>query len=168
MKPSTSDFRGNHARPFPGSIVVGVLACLLFGGCGESADSLTRAPVSGTIFVSGRPLASGVVRFVPTGETEGPVTIATVNEGCFSLTDENGPVVGTYRVEIAATNFLGFDPGNQEAAEQAMRAARAGEKPLPRNPVPLRYRRDSPLMAEIPPQGINTLDFVIGAGRSKS
>lgn len=148
-----------------GLLAVGGLACLLITGCRGDANSLVRAPVNGTIFVSGKPLASGVVRFVPIGETDGPVTTATVDDGCFSLTAETGPVVGKHRVEIAATNFLGFDLGNQEAAE---RAARAGGTAIPRNPVPLRYSQNSPFMAEIPPQGVNTLDFIIEAGRSNS
>ena len=162
MKQFTCGSCRNHAGFSPAGVVLGVAACLLLGGCGEEADSLVRAPVGGTIFVSGKPLASGIVRFVPIGETDGPMTIATVRDGCFSLVAEEGPVVGTHRIEIVATDFLGFDPGNQEAAE---RARKTSGNQLPRSPVPPRYRFNSPLMAEIPPQGDINLNFDLTSNR---
>lgn len=128
-------------------------------GCG-SEEPLTRASASGVVYTDGVELKSGVVRFVPIEGTSGPVVVAPVTDGSFSLTPENGPVVGSHRVEVEATNFLGFDPGDQAAAEQAIRSS--GGK-LPSSPVPPIYRKRSPLTAEVPPEGAVGLVFLLSS-----
>lgn len=146
------------ARRTPAAMALFAAAALVsVPGCGVE-DSIPRASTSGVVYTDGVELASGAVRFVPVEGTPGPAVVAPVRDGYFALPAENGPIVGTHRIEIVATNFLGFDPGDQEAAERALRES--GGK-LPRSPVPPRYGKKSPLTAEVPPEGAEGLVFLL-------
>jgi len=132
-------------------------------GCG-SEDGPQRVPVSGAVFVGGRPLEAGTVRLVPIDGTKGPMASGAIVDGYYSLTQENGPVVGKHRVEIEAANFLGFDPGD-EAAFRAALVKNRGK--LPRSPVAVSYGRRSKLTADIPPEGATELNFMLDPVSSK-
>ncbi|MGC1274571.1 MAG: hypothetical protein WBC44_12775 [Planctomycetaceae bacterium] len=136
--------------------VLAVAALTAAAGC--ESESLPRASVSGVVYADGQELQSGVIRFVPINGTKGPIVTVPVAEGSFSLSAENGPVIGSHRVEVQATDFLGFDLGDQAAAEQAIRAT-AGR--LPKSPVPAGYGERSPLTAEISPEGAEGLVFLL-------
>ncbi len=75
-----------------------------------------------------------------------------------TLTEANGPVVGTHRVEVEATEFLGFDPGDETAFHAAL--ARNGGK-LPHSPVAASYGRRSKLTADITAEGATELNFML-------
>lgn len=136
--------------------ILAVASLTAVAGCGS--ESLPRASVSGVVYADGQELQSGIIRFVPINGTKGPIVTVPVAEGAFSLSAENGPVIGSHRVEVQATDFLGFDLGDQAAAEQAIRAA-AGR--LPKCPVPPGYDERSPLTAEISPEGTEGLVFLL-------
>ena len=70
-------------------------------GC-SSRDGIQRGAVEGTASLDGSPIADGVVRFVPMGDTTGPLVDAKITAGSFSLPKKSGPSVGTQRVEIFA------------------------------------------------------------------
>lgn len=133
-------------------------ATLLFSGCGTGSGP-PRAPVQGTVSIGGAPLHSGFLRFVPINGTEGPIVVAEVSDGTYSLASSAGPVVGMHRVEVEETNFLGFDL----ADESAFQLARHQKMPLPKSSVPPKYRRNSPLRATIPAEGLEDLHFRLGA-----
>jgi hypothetical protein len=82
----------------PGWLIV--LACCSVSGCGGGTTGPERASVSGRITVDGRPLVNGSLRFVPVQGTSGPVAGAVVQNGSYSTSRTDGPVVGTNRVEI--------------------------------------------------------------------
>lgn len=135
--------------------------CAAFtAGCG-GGESLNRVPMSGTVFTTGTALKAGTIRFVPIGETKGPTAVSAVIDGAYAFTTEDGPVPGTYRVEVVPSGFLGFDPGDQEAAERAMKAGM--KKPV--SPVPPGYGAESPLKAEVAAGGAQGLNFLLTAKR---
>lgn len=109
-------------------------------GCGDSGPQ--RAPIKGKITVAGQPLAAGQILFVPVAPT-GPSTSAAIKNGEYELKQETGPIVGTHRVEVEAELPLGFAIDDDVAF-----AARQG-KPLPPNPIPLQYNRQSTLTTEV-------------------
>jgi len=143
----------------PLAVVLG----LSLAGCGGEPP-LARAPVSGAVFAQGQAVQSGVVRFVPIDGTAGPIASTAVDDGFYAFTSENGPVVGKHRVEVVATGYLGFDPGDEAAAKRALEAT--GGK-LPASPVPAGYDRRSPLRADVPAGGVDGLDFLLTAKRSE-
>ena len=130
-------------------------------GCG--ADGPARAPVSGSVTVGGEPLKSGVIRFVPAGETKGPATAATVSDGRYELPASDGPLVGMHRIEVEGLDHFGFALDDEAAFT---RHALRHRGRLPPNPVPAVYRGGrSPLSAEVPPEGRDDLNFSLNGSR---
>jgi len=75
------------------------LTGIALGGCGGT-PRIPRGAVEGTVNLGGSPLAEGVIRFVPTAGTTGPLVEAPIRDGGFALPGETGPCIGTQRVEI--------------------------------------------------------------------
>jgi hypothetical protein len=138
------------------------LPCLT--GCGGS-EGPERVAVSGEVRLDGRPLASGVIRFIPSGDNEGPAAVAIVKDGAYELPKSEGPVPGPQRVEIEATDYLGFAI-DDEAAYAANVEQRGGR--VPKNPVPEAYNRRSTLTAEIKPDGSQKFDFTLSSQATQS
>jgi hypothetical protein len=105
-------------------------------------------------------LKSGVIRFIPEGETQGPAVIARVREGKFNLGELEGPIVGTHRVEITAT--LDGDPGLVATASdpEARDAYIRQHGPIVAGvSVPEKYNRQSILKATVREESDNLLLF---------
>ncbi|RPI90973.1 MAG: hypothetical protein EHM42_00520 [Planctomycetaceae bacterium] len=132
-----------------------LLATVTLGGCG-SKDGPARVPVGGTIRFDDVPLRSGTIRFIPMGTTQGPSAVATVKDGVYRLTASDGPIVGTHRVEIEATALQNFALDDEQAYA---RQAEQGGVPLPPNPIPPIYNRQSTLQRDLPAEGNLQLDF---------
>lgn len=139
--------------------VLAAVLTLLVAGCG-AADGPQRVPIQGTVLLGGQPLECGMIRFIPMATTKGPAAVAIINEGAYQLSDEDGPVVGTHRVEIEATNFVGFDIDDEQA--YAARVAKAGPR-INKDPIPERYHRRSTLTVEIKADDDRTFDFDLKA-----
>lgn len=93
----------------PGVRLVSAAVALTLGslvGCGRS-DSLQRGPVEGTVTFKGSPLTEGVIRFTPSGDTQGPMVETSIRDGAFAMPKASGPCVGTQRVEILAFRKTG-------------------------------------------------------------
>ncbi len=84
-------------------LTCGLIAVLMSGffvGCsGESGPR--RVAVSGTVTVDGKPIESGIIRFLPTGKNGGPPASVMIADGHYSLSSEMGPIPGFYQVLIA-------------------------------------------------------------------
>lgn len=124
--------------------ILSISILLAMFGCG-SADPLDRQPVSGHVTVDGVTLSHGLIRFIPQETTIGPGAMAEILDGQFCFTKDNGPIPGTHRVEIEATQFHGFAIDNEAAYTAAV--MQTGRSPLGRNPIPAAYNRNSKLMA---------------------
>lgn len=159
--------RDSHVCKSAGLALPLLALSLVATGCGKG-DGPVRAAASGRVSLDGAPLRAGVVRFLPTGVTEGPAAAATVKDGAFELQPLEGPVVGTHRVEVEMIDDWGF-PADDEAAfvrhfEQSPRSKR------PPNPVPDIYNRRSMLTAEVKADQPNEFDFQLhsaGTGMSQ-
>lgn len=126
-------------------------------GCGQSGP--IRAPIQGKITVGGQPLAKGRILFTPVAPNQGPATSAVIAEGAYSIPQNEGPVVGKNRVEVEADWNLGF------ALDDEAAFAKRGGKPLPPNPIPPQFNRESQLVVEVKRGEENTYDVTVPAAR---
>jgi hypothetical protein len=126
-------------------------------GCGQSGPA--RAPIQGKVTFGGQPLAAGRILFTPVAPNAGPATSAAVTNGEYTIPASEGPVVGTNRVEIEAQPNLGF------AIDDEAAFAKRGGKPLPPNPIPPQYNRDSQLVVEVKPGEENTFNVDVPKSR---
>ncbi len=104
----------------PGFLVLLLLACAL-AGCRDARP--TRVPVSGKVLIDGKPLMVGYIRFVPADARPSGGEIGP--DGRFSLTcydGQDGAVIGTHRVEVAASETLGANALRWHAPKKYLRA----------------------------------------------
>src|SRR5262249_9456960 len=123
-----------------------------------------RAPVSGTVYLNGKPLANALVQFQPIGTRENP----NPGRGSFGATDANGKftlrydgekdgaVVGNHRVAITTMinkQKVEIDPdkGSPDGVDPA-------QKPGPEK-IPARYNDKTTLTFEVPRGGTDKADF---------
>jgi hypothetical protein len=74
-------------------------------GCGDGKP--TRVPVSGTVLIDGKPLASGAIQFVPEGARSSGSVID--NQGHFILScyaPGDGAVLGKHKVRVTAAQSV--------------------------------------------------------------
>jgi hypothetical protein len=131
------------------------LALVCSTGCG--GDGLPRAPIAGQVTIGGQPLASGRILFMPLAPNEGPTVSAPIVAGEYALSRTQGPIAGQNRVEVEANLDLGF------AIDDEAAFARRGGRPLPPNPVPAEFNRNSKLTVEVKPGEENTYNVTIPA-----
>jgi len=105
----------------------------------------------------GVPLPHGVIRFLPQAQASGPGVMAEIADGKFSFDIATGPVPGVHRVEIEATQHLGFKIDDEAAF--AVAAQKAGRSPVASNPIPAVYNRNSTLSATIADNDEQSLSF---------
>jgi hypothetical protein len=142
-----------------------LVALLMIGGCGGGAsDAPPRAAVKGTVHLDDAPLAEGIIRFVPTGETTGPKVSAPIVNGEFSLPVKWGPWVGAQRVEIESTDDGGLAPDDETAVE---RMREAGIRRVERVEIPAIYNRRSTLTTTILAEQENELEFKLSSAPSR-
>ena len=137
------DFRGHF---------LGLLVAAL-AGCGDAGPD--RAPIAGQVTVGGQSLAKGRILFTPVAPNQGPVASAAVTDGKYSIPQLEGPVVGPNRVEVEAELNLGF------AIDDEAAFAKRGGRPLPANPIPPQYNRDSKLTVEVNAGDENSFNVTI-------
>jgi hypothetical protein len=109
------------------------------------------------VTVGGQPLAKGRILFLPVAPNQGPVVSAPVVSGDYELPPREGPVAGPNRVEVEAEIDLGF------ALDDEAAFAQRGGRPLPPNPIPPAFNRNSTLVIEIKPDDENVLDVSVPA-----
>lgn len=135
-------------------VVVCVLSCIVVG-CGRSGPE--RVALRGIVQLDEQPLKAGRIMFIPVEPLVGPLASGRIVDGVYEISDVEGAVVGTHRVEIKADLDLGIALDDDEAY-----AAREAA-PLPRNPVPEKYNRRSTLSAETSSDGPNEFDFALAS-----
>ena len=135
-----------------------VIVVFALVGC-SSQPAIPRGAVQGQVTLAGQPLTSGRVLFIPIAPTTGPTVSATVVNGRYELPEQAGPVAGQQRVEVEAELNLGF------AIDDEAAFAQLGGRPLPPNPVPPEFNRQSKLATTINADAPNTYDISIPAAR---
>lgn len=138
-----------------------VLAVLLNSGCSD--DGPRRMPVSGSVTVDSQPLNSGVIRFIPAGESAGPGAMAKIVDGDFRFTTQNGPVCGSHRVEVEVVDHLNFEIDDERAFAESVR--KSGKSPMAKNPIPAAYNSASTLTATVTESEEQPLLFELRSGR---
>ena len=120
--------------------------------------------VSGGVTYQGKPVEDGMIQFIPSAETQGPTAGAEIKGGKFSIPAQNGPVPGTYRVEVSSYQDV------KKATQKDMAGATFG-RPLEqfqagdqtqmirRNVIPPKYNAASELKASIPKQSSFEANF---------
>lgn len=140
------------------TVLVGTGLLNLVVGCGASSD-LVRHPVAGAVLLDGRPLEAGTIRLIPTPTTRGPAVVAQVEDGFYELARWQGPVAGEYRVEIESAIDLPFAIDDEAAYAEHVRRSK-GKSPLPMQPVPPKFNRESQLRVQVTDRATdNKFDF---------
>jgi hypothetical protein len=144
------------SRLFAGRpVTAGLIVLTSVVGCGTSGPE--RTPVNGAVLFDGKPMASGVIRFIPTEGTTGPAAVGAVNQGFYEIPKAQGPVAGPHRVEIEGQLELPFEIDDEQAFAKAFRETKG--KPLPPQPVPAEFNRQSTLTADVLADGQTKFDF---------
>ncbi|UUO06339.1 hypothetical protein M4951_23695 [Blastopirellula sp. J2-11] len=148
------------------SIQLGVIALLaLYSmGCSRSDDPFDRADASGIVTLDGKPLAEGVVYFIPKGGIVGPKAFATVTDGTFSAEGDYAPLVGNHRIEIESRDDGGIAFDDEKAVA---RLVEEGRKPPQRVVVPPIYNQRSILSADVVADGPNEFKFELSSKRRR-
>lgn len=133
--------------------VAGVLSISAIAGCGHNETGLERASVSGVVNLNGTPLPDGTIRFVPVDSNSGPKVSVSVVDGSFAATAENGPVVGSNRIEIESLDGPAFDD------EQAFAELQANPHRLHAIRIPPAYNIYSQLKTDIKSGESNVLHY---------
>jgi hypothetical protein len=131
------------------------VAMVCTSGCG--GDGLSRGAVSGRVTIGGQPLSGGRVLFLPVAPNQGPTVSAAIVDGEYRLSAHQGPVAGRNRVEVEADRDVGF------AIDDEAAFARRGGRPLPPNPIPPEFNRNSKLVCEIKTGEENQFDVSVPA-----
>jgi hypothetical protein len=129
-----------------------LLILVVLAGCG--GDSIERGTVRGRVTYQGKNVEQGVIQFSPIGDTKGRPSGADIVDGKYEI-KENGPAVGTHRVEIQSYRKTGRKVPDL-----------LGDVSNPNRPMidevvpslPAMYNVESTLTAEIEPEE-NVRDF---------
>jgi hypothetical protein len=132
-------------------------------GCGSGDEGPTRVSVSGTVLLDGVPLASGMIRFIPTDSNTGPAAAAVIRNGAYELDESEGPVIGRHRVEIEASGYLAFAVDDEQSYAAFVQSDAVRQPRMLENPVPETYNRRSTLSVAIQPDEANQHDFELAS-----
>jgi hypothetical protein len=131
------------------------LLCMLLAGCGRSGElKFEKAPVTGNVTYQGKPLESGMIRFIPDskvveGRVPGKPTFAKIEAGHYAIPAERGATVGKNRIEIVSYRKTGkvskMEDTTIEETEQVL---------------PDTYNTATTLSADVKPEA-NQLDFTL-------
>lgn len=146
--------------------VLALLLVPLCAGCGSGSEENApeRAAVSGSVSVDGKPLPQGVVRFVPIDGTPGPKTSIVVEQGQFQADAEQGPVIGTHRIEIQSTDNGGYAMDDEDAIR---RLRESGVKRIEAIRIPPQYNTRSTLKETVAAEGPNEFRFEVQLRRRR-
>ena len=98
-----------HERSVSASIrlmtILLLIGMVLSTGC--DATRVGRNSVSGTVTFDDKPVVEGTISFIPIGETTGPLIGGNITDGRYQIPASDGPVAGSYRVELSALRETG-------------------------------------------------------------
>jgi hypothetical protein len=127
---------------------LGVATAGYFG----SGFELPRQAVVGTVTLDGRPLASGTIVFLPTGErtfSTASAGKASITNGSFSISQARGLVPARYQVAIYS---------GQRAAKRPNPEIGSAEDQAPdRDLIPAKFNTETELEVEIKPGDLKEL-----------
>lgn len=139
------------------------LASFVLAGCG-GPDGPPRAAVEGTVTLDGKPLAAGMVRFVPKDGTPGQKVSVSIEAGKFSVGAEHGPPVGAHRIEIESSDTGGLAMDDEDVIDK-MQAE--GIRRVKVVKVPPWYNRESKLAETVSASEPNQYVFELSTKRRR-
>jgi hypothetical protein len=77
-------------------------AIMVCSGCGGWGDGPERVVVSGKATYRGKPIAQGLIYFVPKSGNAAPTSIAKIEDGRYVGDQKGGIPVGTHHVKVMA------------------------------------------------------------------
>ncbi len=98
--------------------LVWVVACI---GCGETADGLTKFPVTGTVLFDGSPVEEGQIIFRPS-DGNGHSFAGPIKDGKFSFDSSEGSKqveITAYKINEATQAEAGPIPGETVSSRKA-------------------------------------------------
>jgi hypothetical protein len=101
-------YKGRHCAGMTLPIFRFLVGCVVLSLAGCADGLPERVPVSGTVFIDGKPLTKGSIMVIPDGERAAGGSIGP--DGRFQLTSyelNDGVVTGTHRVTVQATEHIG-------------------------------------------------------------
>lgn len=124
-----------------------IVSLIALSGCGGGSDRREIHPVSGTVTMSGSPVADADVVFQPTDTTEGiPARGRTDASGNYTLTTFNtgdGAAAGAYKILISKSadpeDNLDIDLDDPGEAYGEMMGDETGEEGEPNSSLPPKY-----------------------------
>lgn len=134
-------------HPFSWPLMATVVAA---AGCGGPSDGLPRQAISGSVTLDGQPVAVGSITFIPMG-FDGPPVGASIQDGAYSISAQNGPVPGIHRVAIyrrMPTGKTTTDPDDPGVVVEEQFET-----------IPDAYNSRSDLKAEVKAGGSNRFDY---------
>ncbi len=134
----------------PERVRYAVVAGLICMGC---ARSPSRAEVSGTVQLNGRPIEEGAIQFIPIGGTIGPSAGEAIRNGKYHIAGDKGVTVGKNRVELRAFRTTGRKVQDATGKPGVLTAERVLA-------FPPEYNDESTLVRDIQ-AGSNVIDFDI-------
>ena len=139
-------------RMRPRYVCVMTSLLLAAAGCGGS-DGLDRQAVTGTVSLDGAPLKEGQIQFFPAANTkEAIATGARITGGTFSIPRADGPIPGTYTVQITAS---GGEQAPPEGSDGMPGTGPKHDKEL----IPAKYNAQTTLKADVKSGEANKFDF---------
>jgi len=131
-----------------------VAAC----GCGGPRGP-ERAEINGIVTLDGELLEHGGLQLFPAEGTQGPTAGSQIIDGKYHVAQEEGPVLGTYRVVITAVRKTGkkVPLGPESLSPNAPPTATVDDV---EQYIPARYNKQSELTVEIE-SGTNEADFTL-------
>ena len=140
-----------------------VLMSLYLASCSSDVGP-ARIAIQGTVRVGDVPLANGLIRFIPTGDTTGPAAVANIVDGAYTFSAEDGPIVGSHRVEIESSDKFEFEVDDEQSFAKFAEAGKTRDRKRPANAVPDIYNVRSKLSATVEPNGDPIFDFDLKPG----
>ena len=142
--------RGRVVRA-PGirSCLCGLLCLLAVAGCGPQDQ---RQGLEGTVVLDATPLATGHIVFRPQRGTSGPSSGAKIVDGQFVVGRDDGPLPGTFRVEITDHRKTGRTKRDPDSGKFFATMEQY---------LPERYNRNSELTAEVKAGEENHFEFTL-------
>lgn len=151
-----------RARPggtkvaLPLTFALAIAVSFVMPGCGDEGPA--RQPVSGTITLDGKPLASGSITFAPLEGTT--AATAEVRDGTYGVGQSEGLAPGRYQVEISAVEPTGKRIEHPDLPSELIDEVR--------NLIPPKYNVQTELAAEVKPDGENAFTFDLSSRKVKS
>jgi hypothetical protein len=126
------------------AVSLGLAATLAFG-CARH-DGPERAVVFGTVTYNGKPVADGMVYFIPQAASTLPKSGAAIADGKYRADGNGGVPVGTHKVRIEAYRYA------SQSAAPGLPAPPAKSKTGPRQQyLPAKYNADTMLELTVEP-----------------